>query len=122
MRIAVALFGAITLWAQIEQGSFGGIVLDPQKAPVAGAVVTFRSLTTSVQREERTKSEGEYNSLPLQPGRYAVTVRQTGFREQTAEVTLGVGQRLQLDFALELGRQRTGQPVRYRCRPGDGIV
>ncbi len=103
MRIAVALFGAITLWAQIEQGSLVGIVLDPQKAPVAGAVVTFRSLTTNVQREERTKSEGEYNSLPLQPGRYAVTVRQTGFREQTVEVTLGVGQRRQIDFALELG-------------------
>src|SRR5438309_8294710 len=103
MRVAVVLFGAITLWAQIEQGSFVGIVLDPQKAPVAGAVVTFRSLTTNVQREERTRSEGEYNSLPLQPGRYAVTVRQTGFREQTAEVTLGVGQRVQLDFALELG-------------------
>ena len=53
--------------------------------------------------EELTKSSGEYNSLPLPPGRYAVTVRQTGFREQTAEVTLGVGQRLQIDFALELG-------------------
>src|SRR5712671_5394030 len=105
MRIAVALCGAIALWAQIEQGSFGGIVLDPQKAPVAGAVVTFRSLTTSVQREERTKSEGEYNSLPVQTVPYALTVKQTGFREQTAEVTLGVGQRLQLDFALELGRQ-----------------
>src|SRR5262245_35693889 len=93
---------AATLRAQIEQGSFAGIVLDPQKAPVVGAAVTFRSLTTNVQREERTKSEGEYNSLPLQPGRYAVTVRQPGFREQTVEVTLAVGQRMQLDFALEL--------------------
>src|SRR6266487_7018430 len=103
MRVVAALFGALTLWAQIEQGSIVGIVIDPQKAPVAGAVVTFRSLTTNVLREEQTKSQGEYNSLPLQPGRYAVTVRQPGFREQTVEVTLGVGQRLQLDFALELG-------------------
>ena len=30
-------------------------------------------------------------------------MRQPGFREQTVEVTLGVGQRLQIDFALELG-------------------
>jgi hypothetical protein len=103
MRVLAFLFGAATLWAQIEQGSFSGIVLDPQKVPVAGAVVTFRSLTTNVKREEMTKSQGEYNSLPLQPGRYAVTVRQPGFREQTVEVTLGVGQRMQLDFALELG-------------------
>jgi len=103
MRVIAVLFGTMTLWGQIEQGSFVGIVLDPQKAPVAGAAVTFRSLTTNVQREELTKSGGDYNSLPLQPGRYAVTVKHAGFREQTIEVTLGVGQRLQLDFALELG-------------------
>ena len=41
--------------------------------------------------------------MPLQPGRYAVTVHQQGFREQTLELTLAVGQRLQADFALELG-------------------
>src|SRR5215471_13769514 len=103
MRLLAALFGTMTLWAQIEQGSLVGIVLDPQRAPVAGAVVSFRILTTNVQREERTTSAGEYNSLPLQPGRYSVTVKQPGFREQTVEVTLGVGQRMQLDFALELG-------------------
>src|SRR5215471_8458632 len=103
MRVVAALFGAMTLWAQVEQGSLVGIVLDPQRAPVAGATVIFRSLSTNVQREESTKSEGEYNSLPLQPGRYAVTVRQPGFKEQTVEITLAVGQRMQLDFALELG-------------------
>ena len=56
-----------------------------------------------MKREYLTNASGEYNSLPLRPGRYAVTVRQPGFREQTAEVTLGVGQRLQIDFALEIG-------------------
>ena len=40
-----------------------------------------------------TNATGEFNSLPLPPGRYSVTVRQPGFREQAAEVTLGVGQR-----------------------------
>src|SRR5215467_7975067 len=103
MRLVAALFAALTLWAQIEQGSLVGIVSDPQKVPVVGAAVTFRSLTTNVQRQELTQSSGEFNSLPLPAGRYAVTVRQPGFREQTVEVTLGVGQRLQIDFALELG-------------------
>ena len=103
MRLVAALFLAVTLWAQIEQGSLVGIVTDPQKVPVVGAAITFRSLTTNVQRQELTQSSGEFNSLPLPAGRYAVTVRQAGFREQTVEVTLGVGQRLQIDFALELG-------------------
>jgi len=91
------------IWAQVEQGSLVGLVTDPQKAPVAGAVVEFRSLTTNVKREVITSISGEYNSLPLQPGQYSITVRQPGFREKVAEVTLGIGQRLQLDFSLDIG-------------------
>ena len=41
MRLVAALFTALTLWAQIEQGSLVGIVSDPQKVPVVGAAVTF---------------------------------------------------------------------------------
>src|SRR5215471_4125359 len=103
MRLFGGLFLSLSLWAQVEQGSVVGIVTDPQKSPVAGAAVEFVSLTTNVKRSTVTNASGEFNSLPLQPGRYSVTVRQPGFREKTAEVTLDVGQRLQLDFALELG-------------------
>src|SRR5438105_13889689 len=90
-------------WSQFELGSIVGMVTDPQRAPVAGATVEIRSLTTNVKREVLTSASGEYNSLPLQPGRYAVTVRQQGFREKSTELTLGVSQRLQADFALEIG-------------------
>src|SRR4051812_9273182 len=102
-RLFAGFFLSFALWGQIEQGSLVGVVTDPQKAPVAGAEVDFLSLTTNVKRSTLTNASGEYNSLPLPAGRYSVTVRQPGFREKTAEVTLGVGQRLQLDFALELG-------------------
>jgi hypothetical protein len=102
-RLYAAVLFATVLSAQIEQGSFVGVVSDPQKSPVAGASVEFLSLDTNVKRSTVTNATGEYNSLPLQPGRYSITVRQPGFRERTAETTLGVGQRLQLDFALEIG-------------------
>src|SRR3954452_6638568 len=102
-RWIAGLFLSLTLWGQIEQGSLVGIVTDPQKAPVADASVEFVSLRTNVKRGTVTNSVGEYNSLPLQAGRYSVTVHQPGFRDRTAEVTLGVGQRLQLDLALEIG-------------------
>src|SRR5689334_25103734 len=107
-RLYAAVLFATVLSAQIEQGSFVGVVSDPQKSPVAGAAVEFLSLTTNVKRSTVTNASGEYNSLPLQPGRYSVTVRQPGFRDRTADLTLGVGQRLQLDLALELGAV-TGQ-------------
>src|SRR2546427_654556 len=88
---------------QFELGSVVGVITDPSHVAVAGATVEIRSLSTNVKREVATSASGEYNSLPLQPGRYAIAVRQQGFREQTLEVTLAVGQRLQADFALELG-------------------
>jgi hypothetical protein len=97
------LWLALPAFAQFELGSIVGVVTDPAKAPVAGAMVEIKSLSTNVKREVVTSSGGEYNSLPLQPGRYSITVRQQGFRERTAEANLGVSQRLQADFALELG-------------------
>lgn len=90
-------------YAQVELGSITGIISDPQKSPVPGAKVEMRSLTTNVSREVVTADDGEYNSLPIQPGRYSIIVRQTGFRDRAATVTLGVGQRLQVDMSLELG-------------------
>ena len=102
----VCFFGAMSAFlsvAQFEQGSIVGQVNDPQRAPIAGATVQIRSSTTNVSREVTTSSNGEYNSLPLPPGVYTVTVRQQGFRDKAIEVTLGVSQRLQADFAMELG-------------------
>jgi hypothetical protein len=91
------------VFAQFEQGSIVGTVTDPQKAPVSGAVVHIRSVTTNVSRDVSTSAAGEYNSLPLTPGQYTVSVRQAGFRERSAEVNVGVSQRVQADFTLELG-------------------
>jgi hypothetical protein len=100
---AVWICLSVAALGQFEFGTITGVVSDPSKAPIAGAAVEIRSLATNVKRDAMTSTAGEYNSLPLPPGRYAVTVRQQGFREQTADVTLAVGQRLQLDFALEIG-------------------
>src|SRR5688572_23382237 len=99
--LVVAL--SLSAFAQFEQGSIVGTVTDPQKAPIANATIQIRSTTTNVSREVTTSQGGEYNSLPLPPGPYTVTIRQQGFRERSAEVRVGVSQRIQMDFALELG-------------------
>jgi hypothetical protein len=103
IAVCFALLTSLPAWSQFELGSVVGLVTDPQNAPVAGATVEIRSLSTNVKREVTTSASGEYNSLPLPPGRYAVVVRHQGFREKAAEITLGVSQRLQADFTLELG-------------------
>src|SRR5438034_2055057 len=70
---------------QFELGSIVGVVTDPSKVAVAGAAVEIRSLSTNVKREVITSASGEYNSLPLQPGRNAVGGRQQGLRASTRE-------------------------------------
>jgi hypothetical protein len=104
MHRLVAIFFVSKLFAQVELGSLVGMVNDPQGSPVAGATVEFRATTTNVKRQVTTSTSGEFNSLPLQPGRYIISVRQAGFREKAVEVVLGVSQRLQVDFALEIGQ------------------
>jgi len=91
------------MFAQFELGSIVGLVTDQQNAPVAGAKVEIRSLDTNVKREVTTSASGEYNSLPVQPGRYSVVVHQEGFRDSSSQVTVGVSQRVQADFSIELG-------------------
>lgn len=96
-------FCCLPIGAQFELGSIVGLVTDQQHAPVANAKVEIRSLDTNVTRQVTTSDNGEYNSLPVQPGRYAVVVHQQGFRDRSAEVTVGVNQRVQADFSMELG-------------------
>lgn len=103
LPVSILLLMSAPAWAQFELGSVVGVVTDQSNAPIADAVVEIRSLTTNVRRGVTTSVTGEYNSLPLPPGRYSISVRQAGFRERTVEVTLAVGQRLQVDVSLELG-------------------
>ena len=103
LKMLLPLFLTLAVYGQFEQGSIVGTVTDPQQAPIANASVQIRSKSTNVSREVATAGGGEYNSLPLPPGAYVVTIHQPGFKERSIEVNVGVSQRLQLDFALELG-------------------
>ena len=99
----VVLLVSTTAWAQFEMGSIVGAVVDQSKGPIVGASVEIRSVDTNVARQLTTSVAGDYNSLPLPPGKYTVTVKQAGFRDRVQEVTLSVGQRMELNFTLELG-------------------
>jgi hypothetical protein len=101
--LAAALFLSALASAQFQFGTVTGVVRDQSQAPVPGASVEIRSQTTNVARQLVTSAAGEYNFVSLPPDQYKITVRHEGFREQTQEVELSVGQRLTADFALALG-------------------
>jgi len=103
IRLAGSLFVCALSWAQFQFGSISGVIRDQSQSPVPGAAVEVRSQTTNVARQLITSSAGEYNFVSLPPDKYKISVRHEGFREQTQEAELSVGQRLQADFSLVLG-------------------
>jgi hypothetical protein len=66
--------------AQVTTGSLQGVVVDPNKAVIAGATVRVTNVDTGATRETTTNSEGFYRITNLTPGdRYRVEVTATGF-------------------------------------------
>jgi hypothetical protein len=100
---ALSLLVSGVLFAQFELGSVVGAVRDPSNLPMANAAVEIRSVATNVTRQTMTSSTGEFDFVALQPGQYAVTVKQSGFKEKTQNLELAVGQRLELNILMEIG-------------------
>jgi hypothetical protein len=71
--------------------------------PVNGAQVVAVNQATNETRRALSSTAGAYRVLGLTSGRYTVTVRAIGYKPAVEAVQLVVGQRAQLDFALERG-------------------
>jgi Carboxypeptidase regulatory-like domain len=83
--LALALALALSASAQQNTGSLSGVVIDPNRGPVAGASVTATHDETGQEVRTETGPFGVYLFPGLEVGMYTVTVTATGF--QTATVT-----------------------------------
>jgi hypothetical protein len=82
--LAVLLAGlglVASLSAQTITSSIVGSVVDPSKAPVAGAALTLRQISTSAERKVHTNALGDFAFTNLAPGEYALTVEASGFKK-----------------------------------------
>ncbi|HET9524557.1 MAG TPA: TonB-dependent receptor, partial [Pyrinomonadaceae bacterium] len=78
-------------------------MLDANGAVVAGANVEIKNVDTNISRNLSTNEEGSFIAPQLQPGRYSVTIAKQGFATtQDPNVTLTVGQTLDLSFSLKI--------------------
>jgi hypothetical protein len=101
--IVVLLLAACAL-AQVSTSSITGAVTDSSGAVVAGAQVEAKNEETGVVYNSVTTTTGNYSFSSLAPGRYTITVRQTGFRTYTAtDNILTVGAPLVVDVSLTVG-------------------
>ncbi|MDQ3009412.1 MAG: carboxypeptidase-like regulatory domain-containing protein, partial [Acidobacteriota bacterium] len=95
---------------QAASATIEGIVNDPNNAVVVGARITARNVDTGLVREITTDSSGIYRLAALPPGTYALSASAASFAENKyGNVTLAVGQKLNLDLTLRVNVSETVQ-------------
>jgi hypothetical protein len=103
--VALILFAASALEAQLTTGSIRGTISDPGGGVVAGATVTATQRDTGFTRAGKTDAAGAYSFPNLPLGRYDIKVEREGFKTKVVgPVTLIVDQKLRTDVVLDLGR------------------
>ena len=91
--------------AQSNASDLQGVVRDQSGALVGGATVTARNPATNTSKEATTNQDGTYLIVNLTPGDYEVTIEAPNFKKAVLPgVKLTVGQRADLDVALEVGQ------------------
>lgn len=86
--LLVGALAAFTVQGQAVVVSLKGRVLDPARAPVAGAQITAVRDGLASGSSLKSDQAGEF-ALALEPGRYSVTIVAEGFEETSQTVTLG---------------------------------
>jgi len=87
-----------------SEASISGTVSDSSGGAVAGATVTIRNTETGSGRSVSTDEAGRYNAASLAVGTYDLKAEKPGFRSNSRTgVTLAVGQREEIPFALQVG-------------------
>lgn len=106
LLITTILCASIALGqAQSNAADLRGFVRDQQGAVVTNAAVTARNPATNTSRSATTNDDGFYQILNLTPGDYELTVEVPNFKKAVLPaVKLTVGQRADLDVALEAGQ------------------
>ena len=89
--------------SQTTTGTVQGDVVDERGGSVAGATVEARNLDTNFTQTEKTNSDGHFAFLSLAPGRYQLTISQSGFATILQQnVNLTVGQVITIPVTMKI--------------------
>jgi hypothetical protein len=78
---ALSLAISVTSFAQSDNTQISGFVKDQSGGVIAGAKVTIRSETKSLERSATTNSEGYFVITTLPPDFYTISVEASGFKQ-----------------------------------------
>src|SRR5690349_19111384 len=106
LRGIALMISGLCAWQAVAQTSAGlnGVILDSSGATVPQTDVVVTNLDNGTKRETVSNESGLYQFPLLQPGRYSIVVRKTGFKQSTRDgVQLELNQVAKIDFTLEPG-------------------
>lgn len=87
-----------------QEATIVGTVTDPTGAAVPNASITLTDNDTGVTRTLPTSNDGQYVAPDLPIGHYTVRATASGFKvAEQKNMTLAVGDRLRVDFKLQVG-------------------
>jgi len=90
--------------AQVDRGTFTGIVTDVTGAVIPGVKVTITSTGTGIEYSTTTTSAGQYTVPAVPIGTYDLSFESPGFnRLVQRNVEVGVGEVRRVDVSLEVG-------------------
>jgi Carboxypeptidase regulatory-like domain len=101
----VVLALAVTGFAQtqITTGVIQGTVMDQSGAVMQGARVEAKESATNFTKNQSTNANGRFIFLAMPPGRYTLTISQSGFSTIVQEnLDLLVGQAINLNFNMKV--------------------
>jgi len=103
LAIGALLFAGSAL-AQEGRALILGRISDSSGASIPGAAVEVVNRATGVRFSSKSNPQGHYEVPFLPPGVYRLSIEAPGFKKLVREnIELRVGDRLKLDFALQIG-------------------
>lgn len=102
LGFCLAISGAAVL-LRAQTAELSGFVKDQSESSIPDARLELRSQEKGTRVRTTSNKDGLYSFVGLRPGIYDVTVQADGFRTLTRDgVLLNVGDRVGLDFSLQL--------------------
>lgn len=107
-RIGFLLCFSVALaWAQSQNSSVSGLVIDESGAAVPNAAVSVTSSERQINNKITTTSDGRYSFPNLEPGSYDLEITAAGFKGYAQRgISLLANQTIRVDATLNIGEAK----------------